>query len=99
MTSPMLEKMARAILHASVVTTPPVSADELWERSHWTARGHAFSAAQAALLALREPDEAFMRSLYPDSICDGRPMTKQGDRSRRAGRMQIAHFIDHVRGG
>lgn len=50
----------------------------------------------AVLKAMRDPDDDFMRRMYPDPACDGRAMTKQGERSRRAGRMQIAHFIDTI---
>ena len=48
-------------------------------------------------MAVREPDDAFMGALYPDpeSIVADRGRAA-GKRSRRAGRMQIAHFSDAV---
>ena len=57
----------------------------------------ALKIARAVLMAVRDPDDAFMGALYPDpeSIVADRGRAA-GMRSRRAGRMQIAHFIDAI---
>lgn len=87
--TPMLEKIARAIIDLDGrhgLAYSKAAADRL-----------ALRYARAALLEMREPDEAFMLSLYPDpeiEVADrGRAA---GARSRRAGQQQIARFIDAI---
>ena len=86
MMTTMLERAAVAVHNAEVVR------GDLLDISDATAH----NIARAVLMAVREPDDEFMLELYPDPEYDNRPMTRQGERSRRAGRMQIAHFIDTI---
>lgn len=58
------------------------------------------SLTRAVLMALREPDDAFMLELYPDPKIETADRGRgAGARSRRTGRMQIAHFIDAILNG
>lgn len=55
---------------------------------------------RAVLMAVREPEDDFMLALYPNPAGREGVAEIQGRRSRDAGKMQIAHFIDHIlRGG
>lgn len=53
----MLEKMARAILQASVISTNEEVSRDAWAAAGWQQREHAFNVARAALLATQGPDE------------------------------------------
>lgn len=85
----MLERAARALAAEDARKTGV----DLYDKNP----GLYMRLARAVLMSVREPDDAFMGALYPDPepiVADrGRAA---GMRSRRAGRMQIAHFIDAI---
>lgn len=88
----MLERAARAAGGVAATTVDDVR--------HLLSDRALEDVARAVLMAVREPDDAFMGALYPDpeSIVADRGRAA-GMRSRRAGRMQIAHFIDAILNG
>lgn len=56
--------------------------------------------ARAVLMAVREPGDEFMLRLYPDPKVEVADRGRSaGERSRRAGRMQVAHFVDAILSG
>lgn len=97
MTNPTLERAARA-LHTHWLKNfdhGGMHADQRsWDDLAPEAKAYGIGQARAVMMAVREPDEEFMLALYPDpeSISADRGKAA-GERSRRAGRMQIDHFI------
>lgn len=79
-----LEKAARAAEHAyyndSGSTGEPIEFEAI---------------VRAVLMAVREPDDEFMMRMYPNPTLEVADAGRAaGARSRRAGRMQIARFVD-----
>ena len=66
-----LEKMARAIVQASVVTTNDEVRADAWAFLDWKRKEHAIEVARAALLAIREPDHAVVRAMAESEANDG----------------------------
>lgn len=89
----MLERAARAMIAAEQDQWDLPA--EQWDFTTLEVHG-LVNLARAVLMAVREPDDVFMNAMYPDPMHSDRSMTKQGERSRRVGRAQIAHFIDAI---
>lgn len=104
----MLEKAARALAAAMGYDFDDAFDDKsAWIKAHGD-NGRGFvdinepfkcdfvDGVRAVLMAIRDPSEEFMRHMYPDPTHQGMVLTRQGDRSRRAGRLQISHLVDHI---
>lgn len=93
-----LEKAARAAWEENRRRAAMVDVElPAWEDDTMALRADWVAVTRAVLLAVREPDDSFMLHMYPNPTADvadgGRAA---GERSRRAGRMQIARFVDSI---
>ena len=75
-----------------------------WERAgsdHDVIKNPYRAMARAAVQAIREPSDDFMRAMYPNRSGQWIVTTPEvaGNRSRRAGRLQIARFVDAILAG
>jgi len=95
----ILEKMARAMTVAADQDTGGWIVDDLHGLKSVRIDGTVdmLAVARAALMAMREPSEDFMRAMYPNPTGEAIVAPHvAGERSRRQGRLQIARFVDAI---